>query len=526
MELPPPIQRVYKFDKRIQTYDQDKIEETLTSDNYPLIVQVYMGWAISKPDLFFSSFPAGTVAVRPTGPGLLIRDAKLNVIARHPFSDFVSTDKSQLKFPQVEQQILQYIQASAATNYGINFKFVGIKKLALPESVTQKVFERMTAEREREIASLKSQGDKQASIIRNKADTEASAIRTKADAEATEIRGRAESEAAKSYAVFEQNPDLAIFLRELRALEEVTKEKTTLILDERTRPFDLLTHPVTNQLPSLSTEPAPEWEPGCGRENHRFQPAMSGPLDPVNPSSGAAPVSEGAPGNAGAPLPPPVTPDDAGSQALSEALRSSFAIVRLVMVLLVIVFFASGVFTVPSQEKAIVLRFGKPVGAPGEQLLGPGLHWSFPYPIDEVVRIPISQIQTVTSTAGWYATTPEAEQLNQEPEPGPSLNPATDGYALTGDGNIIHIRVALRYRVNDALKYTLDFVNASNLVQNALDTALIHSTAEFTVDQALRESSHRIEGADRQPCPPARSTSKAWASRSTMPSSLRFRRAR
>lgn len=255
--LPPPIQRVYKFDKRIQTYDQDKIEETLTSDNFPLIVQVYMGWAISKPDLFFSSFPAGTVAAAQPVLDSLIRDAKLNIIARHPFSDFVSTDKSQLKFPQVEQQILQYIQASAATNYGINFKFVGIKKLALPESVTQKVFERMTAEREREIASLKSQGDKQASIIRNKADTEASAIRTKADAEATEIRGRAESEAAKSYAVFEQNPDLAIFLRELRALEEVTKEKTTLILDERTRPFDLLTHPVTNQLPSLSTNQLP-----------------------------------------------------------------------------------------------------------------------------------------------------------------------------------------------------------------------------------------------------------------------------
>jgi membrane protease subunit HflK len=116
------------------------------------------------------------------------------------------------------------------------------------------------------------------------------------------------------------------------------------------------------------------------------------------------------------------------------------------------------------------------------------LHWSFPYPIDEVVRIPISQIQTVSSATGWYATTPEAEATNSEPEPGPSLNPAADGYTLTGDGNIIHIRMTLRYRINNPLNYTLNFVNASNLVQNALDNALYHASAQFTVDEALRLS--------------------------------------
>lgn len=207
---------------------------------------------------------------------------------------------------------------------------------------------------------------------------------------------------------------------------------------------------------------------------------MNGPLDPIKPTEAASPPPSAPPG------PAPLTAEDAGSQALADALRSSFAIVRLIMVILVVVFFASGVFTVPSQEQAIVLRFGKPVGTGEAQLLGPGLHWSFPYPIDEVVRIPISQIQTVTSTTGWYATTPEAEQMGTEQPPGASLNPATDGYTLTGDGNIIHTRMTLRYRINNPLQYTLDFVNASNVVQHALDTALIHASARFNVDQALR----------------------------------------
>jgi len=61
-----------------------------------------------------------------------------------------------------------------------------------------------------------------------------------------------------------------------------------------------------------------------------------------------------------APL-PPERPVDAGSQALAEALRSSFVIVKFVMLVLVAVFLASGFFTVGPQQQAIILRFGRPV---------------------------------------------------------------------------------------------------------------------------------------------------------------------
>src|SRR5512145_1400648 len=74
---------------------------------------------------------------------------------------------------------------------------------------------------------------------------------------------------------------------------------------------------------------------------------------------------------------------DASSQALSEALRSSFTIIKVVMVVLLFLFLGSGFFTVGPQERAIILRLGKPVGDGESALLGPGLHWSFPYPIDE-----------------------------------------------------------------------------------------------------------------------------------------------
>ncbi len=181
----------------------------------------------------------------------------------------------------------------------------------------------------------------------------------------------------------------------------------------------------------------------------------------------------------------PATAEDAGSQALAEALGSSFAIVKIVMVLMVVAFFASGFFTVGPSEKAVILRFGKPVGEGSKALLTSGLHWSLPYPIDEVVRIPITEIQKVSSNNGWYLTTPEAELSEVEMPAGASLNPAVDGYVITADRNIIHTRATLSYHVEDPIRFVFDFASASNTVQNALNNSLLFTAARYKVDDIL-----------------------------------------
>ena len=178
---------------------------------------------------------------------------------------------------------------------------------------------------------------------------------------------------------------------------------------------------------------------------------------------------------------------DAGSQALSEALRSSFGIVKFVMVLLLLVFLGSGFFTVGPQERAIVIRLGKPIG--GEKaLLEPGLHWSWPYPIDEYLKVPITSIQKVRSTVGWYATTPEAEQAGTDYNPlpvGTPINSLVDGYVLTADRNIVHARATLTYHIEKPIDFVFNFVNASNMVQSALDNALLESASGYKVDDIL-----------------------------------------
>jgi membrane protease subunit HflK len=178
-------------------------------------------------------------------------------------------------------------------------------------------------------------------------------------------------------------------------------------------------------------------------------------------------------------------PMDSGSQALSEALKSSFFVVKIVMVLLVFVFLASGFFTVGPSEQAIKLFLGKPVGQGEKALLAPGPHLAWPYPIGHYQKVPISGSQKITSRAGWYAVTPEQELAGTDPPAGGTLNPTVDGYALTADGNIIHTRAFLTYKITDPIRYVFNFVNASNAVLNALDDAVLYTAAHFKVDDIL-----------------------------------------
>lgn len=186
---------------------------------------------------------------------------------------------------------------------------------------------------------------------------------------------------------------------------------------------------------------------------------------------------------------PPETPLDAGSQALSEALRSSFGIIKLVMFLLICVVLGSGFFTVGPQERGMILRLGKPVGEGEKALLGPGLHWSWPYPIDEVVKVPITSIQKASSDVAWYQTTPEMELAGTEISSLPvsvPINPLIDGYALTADRNIVHTRATLTYHIEDPIVFEFQFKSATNMVQSALDNAILGAASAYRIDDILK----------------------------------------
>jgi len=240
LRAPWGIQMVHRFDKRVQNFE-DQLTEGLTRDGKNLLTSVYVGWQITNPSEFFAKFGGGD-AIPEAEKHLkqVLGGAKSAVVGKHPLTDFVSATDNGTNYLNVESEILSAVQSQVkASGYGLDIQFLGIKRLAIPEQVTQQVFDEMTKERQVLVKASEAEGDAEASKIKSQADRTAAEMLAKAEGKATEIRGEAEGEAAKYLPIFRQDPELANLIFRLNALEGTLKEKSILIFDRRTPPFDL-----------------------------------------------------------------------------------------------------------------------------------------------------------------------------------------------------------------------------------------------------------------------------------------------
>ncbi len=183
---------------------------------------------------------------------------------------------------------------------------------------------------------------------------------------------------------------------------------------------------------------------------------------------------------------------DAGIQSLATALRISFIVLAVVMVLLFFGYLASGFYTVEPQWKAIQLHFGAKSGEPR----GPGIHWAWPFPIDEVVKINATQNQTVEVNTFWYQSGSQSEaELRQEREELRKEIKAekvkgAGGYNLTGDLNIINTYWVVTYNIEDPVAYLRtirmnSLMDERPLIRNIVEQAVIQAIGHMGVYDAL-----------------------------------------
>jgi len=237
--------------------------------------------------------------------------------------------------------------------------------------------------------------------------------------------------------------------------------------------------------------------------------------------------------NKNLPLSAPVEPAgdelDAASKSLSEALGISFIILKVIMIVLIVAFLASGFETVGSEEQALVLRFGKIRGVGEKRLLGPGPHWILPYPIDEIVKIPVKAQVNLPIDSFWYfLTPPEILSGQQRPvRPNQPLEPLRDGYCITrgekrvetapanvpgslggvntgsdgSDYNIVHTKWQLTYQIDDPERffrniYVEDFKpgdiyfdvitkSITPLLNDMFDDSVVTAMVNYTIDEAI-----------------------------------------
>src|SRR5207237_5976126 len=128
-------------------------------------------------------------------------------------------------------------------NYAIELKYLGIKKLEIPQTATEKAFEAMSAQRGVLVAEIQSDGLAAATAIRRAADAESKRLLNDAEAQAKQISGEGQAQAAQYLKVFQQNTNLAILLIKLDALKSALGSKATIILGPESQPFDLFKAP-------------------------------------------------------------------------------------------------------------------------------------------------------------------------------------------------------------------------------------------------------------------------------------------
>lgn len=230
--LPWPIQKVYSYPRRLQVLE-DQPEEKQTKDNFSVIVHSYVTWRIEDPHAFFVSLKNPDNARKQLHA--LLREVS-GVIGKYRFDEMVNTDAQMLKLDAIEKDALEILRdrlAKTNPRYGIQIEHVGIRRIALPESTTSKVFDRMKATRDRLAANAKADGLARAAAIRAEANSAQKTILSFALYRAEVIRAEGDRQAAEYYKTFKDDEQFAVFLRQADALKKMLAHNTTFVIDSK-----------------------------------------------------------------------------------------------------------------------------------------------------------------------------------------------------------------------------------------------------------------------------------------------------
>ena len=210
----PFVNNVRVFDGRILTVDSNP-ERFFTQEKKALIVDSYAKFRVKDTAKFYTA----TNGEEARAAGLLsqrINDGLRNEVAARTVQEVVSGERDELM-----EAITERLSQVANQELGIEVIDVRVKKIDLPPDVSNSVYRRMNAEREKEARELRSQGQELAEGIRAAADREVTVLEANAFRDAEIIRGDGDALATQVYSeAYNRDPEFYSFVRSLRAYQE------------------------------------------------------------------------------------------------------------------------------------------------------------------------------------------------------------------------------------------------------------------------------------------------------------------
>jgi len=210
----PFVNNVRVFDGRILTVDSNP-ERFFTQEKKALIVDSYAKFRVKDTAKFYTA----TNGEEARAAGLLaqrINDGLRNEVAARTVQEVVSGERDELM-----EAITERLSQVANQELGVEVIDVRVKKIDLPPDVSNSVYRRMNAEREKEARELRSQGQELAEGIRAAADREVTVLEANAFRDAEIIRGDGDALATQVYSeAYNRDPEFYSFVRSLRAYQE------------------------------------------------------------------------------------------------------------------------------------------------------------------------------------------------------------------------------------------------------------------------------------------------------------------
>jgi len=220
----PFAEKVRKFDGRLLTADM-ATESFFTVENKRLLVDSYIKWRVKDVEAYYKA-TGGDEATAENRLTQRVADGLRNQFGRRTLHDVVSGKRDELM-----SEITHSINQDAMELLGVEVKDIRVKRVDFPSEVSRSVFDRMSADREKEAREYRSQGKEQAEVISADADRQKAVLEANAFRDAERIRGEGDAKAAAIYAAaYSKDPEFYAFVRSLNAYRSGFSSKDDLLV--------------------------------------------------------------------------------------------------------------------------------------------------------------------------------------------------------------------------------------------------------------------------------------------------------
>ena len=226
----PLIQNVRYFDARILTLDTPDAERYITSEKKNLLVDSFVKWQITDVRQYYISI--GDEAQAQTRISQTVNATLREEFGKHTVHEVVSEDRNEI------MKIVRERANQDAKKIGVEIIDVRLKRVDLPQEVSESVYKRMDAERKSVANQLRSEGSAAAERIRAEADKEREVIIANAYKDAQRVKGEGDAKAAAVYAqAYGQNAEFYAFYRSLEAYRSSFKNRSDVLVLEPNSDF-------------------------------------------------------------------------------------------------------------------------------------------------------------------------------------------------------------------------------------------------------------------------------------------------